>query len=363
MVSRSRKALAGLVILLMTLVAGAAWAQAAALPAGILVVIRPARDSDIGLQSVVSSAVLVRLTVRRAAAVLAPAAEARGMTVEQLRSRAAAAGSQYLILCEFTTEGRQFRITVGLYDPAVSTAVRSATAEGRVDLSLDDIVEQGLEQALSGVALRQPAPELTPGAAAADLPAESPAAEPAAAPAEHPPKDRSFGDGEISSPSEQRTRLRLSAGAGPMITTGPAADYAKLGLLATLALGFQFQKDDRVLGLGILTGAGFLSASGAVSDAFIVAVPLGIDAGFGFRGGALGLSLHGSAGPAVLLVQAPATGLLIKVIPYALAGLTLDIHLTKALGLTVEASYALFLESLSFPFMAFTPEVSLHARF
>jgi hypothetical protein len=148
-----------------------------------------------------------------------------------------------------------------------------------------------------------------------------------------------------------------------MITTGPAADYAKLGLLATLGLGFQFQKDDRVLGLGILTGAGFLSATGAVSDAFIAAVPIGIDAGFGFQGRTLGLSLHGSAGPALLLVQAPATGLLTKVIPYALAGLALDIRFTRAVGITVEATYALFLESLSFPLMAFTPEVSLYARF
>jgi hypothetical protein len=51
------------------------------------------------------------------------------------------------------------------------------------------------------------------------------------------------------------------------------------------------------------------------------------------------------------------------VVPYLLAGMSLDLPFSPSMGLAVEAAWAAFLESMSLPIMAFAPEVSFYVRF
>ena len=152
----------------------------------------------------------------------------------------------------------------------------------------------------------------------------------------------------------------ISSGVAPMIATGPAADYTKLGLLTTFAVDLRFRAGG--LEAGVLTGACWMSATGVVSTASILIIPMGVDLQYLLNSGAFpGIILHASGGPAFMSVNASYTGTETKIVPYVLGGLTLDLPFDPSLGLTVQANYVAFLES-SLAIMAFAPEVSLYVR-
>ncbi len=92
-------------------------------------------------------------------------------------------------------------------------------------------------------------------------------------------------------------------------------------------------------------------------------MPLGLDVGLRMGGEGIGIGLHLGGGPALMATSAPAVSTLLKVVPYALAGMAVEVPFSAAVGLAVQASYAVFFESASLPIMAFAPEVSLYARF
>ena len=130
-----------------------------------------------------------------------------------------------------------------------------------------------------------------------------------------------------------------------------------------MSFDLRFPLGAGTLGAGILSGACLFTASGAVSDAFVLLVPLGLDMQYSFGSPGPGVILHVSGGAALMSTSAPATPTLLKIVPYALAGIALDVPFSPALGITVEASYAVFFESATLPIMAFAPEVSLYVRF
>jgi hypothetical protein len=317
---------------------------------GIFAVVRPSSESDRQLQEVIAQAVVVRLTLRKAPVVAADAEAARAASVKDCIALAAGRNAEYVLLCDYATKGKQLLVRMDLYDVSSGAQVRTATAEGRIDLSLDDVIERGLGTALSGIELRE-------ASADAALPVvDSPGATPLAEPVPEP-------GGQPAAVIAGRQRLAVSAGAAPMIATGPAAVYAGLGLLATVSFGVRFGMGGGTLGAGILTGACMFSASGAASDALVLLVPLGLDARYSLSGSGPGVTLHASLGPALMVTSTTYADPFLKVIPYGIAGLTLDIPFTAFVGLAIEASYAVFIESLSLAIMAFAPEVSLYARF
>jgi hypothetical protein len=328
----------------------------AARAGAVLAVVAPDAGADGSLRTIVADAVEVQLLRRNAVASWADAEAGADWSPAQAISLAAARGAQYLLVCAYSTTERRISLRADVYDTAASARIGSGSAEGRVDLSLDEIVARALDTALAGITFTAPVagevapprpsagsvPESPPGDAALD---RRPGAEPA-----------------LSLPARQR-RVGMSAGAAPMIPTGPAADYTDIGLLATVTFELRFPARAGIFSAGILSGACLFRASGASSDAFVALVPLGIDAGWRVGSSGLGVSLHLSGGPALMATSAPAVSTLLKVVPYALAGMALEVPLSAAVGLAVQASYAVFFESASFPIMAVAPEVSLYARF
>jgi hypothetical protein len=75
-----------------------------------------------------------------------------------------------------------------------------------------------------------------------------------------------------------------------------------------------------------------------------------------------GVSLHIGAGPAVLVAIVGGAGTIAKVSPFVSGGLDVDVALTPALGLRLEADYLVVFEG-SMVLQGFTPRLSLRTRF
>jgi hypothetical protein len=319
-------------------------------------VILPATGADRSLQEVLAGSFTVQFTLRKAALHIADSGEEAAFTLRRALSEAASKNAEYLLVGTYSTTATEILLQVDLYSVANGQKIRSASASGRIDLSLDTLVAQALEKTLTGIKFQEasavvvaPPAETTPQpiAPATASPREPTTAPPVVSDTGRAPPWKLFG---------------ISSGVAPMITTGPAADYTKLGLLATFAVDLRFRAGAGALEAGILSGACWLSATGVVSTADILIVPIGVDLRYLLNSGAFpGVILHASGGPALMSVNASYLGDQTKIVPYVLGGLTLDLPFDPSLGLTVEASYVAFLES-SLVIMAFAPEVSLYVR-
>jgi len=319
-------------------------------------VILPATGADRSLQDVLAGSFTVQFTLRKAALHIADSGAEAAFTLRRALSEAAAKNAEYLLVGTYSTTATEILLQVDLYNVSSGQKIRSATTSGRIDLSMDTLVAQALEKTLAGITFQEasavvvaPPPETTPQPIA---PAITGPHEPATAPAV-------VADSGHAQPWKL---FGISSGVAPMIATGPAADYAKLGLLTTFAVDLRFKAGAGALEAGILSGACWLSATGVVSTASILIIPIGVDLQYLLNSGAFpGIILHASGGPALMSVNAGYTGTETKIVPYVLGGLTLDLPFDPSLGLTVQANYVAFLES-SLVIMAFAPEVSLYVR-
>jgi hypothetical protein len=342
-----------IIVFLLLASAGMAIADAPPSRPSVMAVVSPAAGADDSLRGVLFEAVQVQL-LRRNAPIVRAGQETAGRTTAELMPVAAGQGARYLLVCAYSTVGRRLSLRAELLDTLSSVQVGAGQSEGRVDLSLDDVVARALEGALAGVTF--PA-EPVPQEPAPQEPVHQEPVQQEQPPAEQPPA------AAAAQAAGRQRRVGISAGAAPMIPTGPAAGYTDLGLLATAAFELRFPLRVGTLSAGILSGACLFSAEGASSEAFVAIVPLGLEAGWRLGGDGIGLGLRIGGGPALMVTSAPAVSTLLKIVPYALAGMALELPFSPALGLSLKAGYAVFFESATLPIMAFAPEVLLYARF
>jgi len=324
---------------------------------GVMGVILPATGADRSLQDVLAGSFTVQFTLRKASLHIADSGAEAAFTLRRALSEAASKNAEYLLVGTYSTTPSEILLQVELYNVAIGKKIRSGATSGRINLSLDTLVAQALEKTLTGITFQDasavivaPPADTTPQPIA---PATNGPREPATAPAV-------VADSGRAPPWK---RLGISSGVAPMIATGPAADYTKLGLLTTFAVDLRFRAGAGALEAGILSGACWMSATGVVSTANILIIPIGVDLQYLLNSGAFpGIILHASGGPALMSVKTGYLADQTKIVPYVLGGLTLDLPFDPSLGLTVQANYVAFLES-SLAIMAFAPEVSLYVRF
>jgi hypothetical protein len=374
---------------------------------GVAYIVGAGTGADLSLKEVIAGSIGVQLTRRSAPPEeLSPAADGPPVLARSL-AQAAGRNAQYLLLATYTTTSGDIAIELKLYDVGTSAVVGQATQTGPIDLSMDALVAQALAQAAQGVEFRQPlvtggadtggagsttaaagasgaaaatstgaaastsgggatstgaAPD---GAAATGTPAATTpptAAGPPSAPASG--LTGTGGAGSGSSSPRKTASIGITTGAAPLLLTGPAGAYASLGGLATLSVAFRFRAGPGVIGVGILSGLGAMTATGAVTTAQVLLVPVGVDAQYTLNdGGFPAVTLHVGGGPSFLNVTASYAGSLTKIIPYLLAGMTLEVPFASFMGMAVDAAWATFFESASLPIMGFAPEVSFYVRF
>ena len=343
--------------ILVILVSGFGGAAGRAPGSGVMGVILPASGADRSLQDVLAGSFTVQFTLRKAALHLADSGADAAFTLGRALSEAASKNAEYLLVGTYSTTPTEILLQVELYSVASGQKIRSASTSGRINLSMDTLVAQALEKALTGITFQE-------ASAVVVAPPVEPTPQPIA-PATTGPREPSTAPAVVSDTGRAPPwkLFGISSGVAPMIATGPAADYTKLGLLATFAVDLRFRAGAGALEAGILSGACWMSATGVVSEANILIIPMGVDLQYLLNSGAFpGIILHASGGPALMSVNASYTGAETKLVPYVLGGLTLDLPFDPSLGLTVQANYVAFLES-SLAIMAFAPEVSLYVRF
>jgi hypothetical protein len=300
------------------------------------------------------------------------------VATEGLR-QAAERHQQFFLFGEYSTSSRDLTLTIRLYDVETGAKLSSASASGRIGLSLDSVVARVLDEVLAGLTLQtapQPLPPaetgekptaIAPGAAQSPGAAETPGTtQPpgAAQPPEGAPGAESPGKTPTLSRSTERPRrISLTSGAAPFIPLGNGA-YTELGVLATFSAVFRFPLGPGLLGAGVLTGVSAMNAAGAASTASLLLVPLGAEISYSMNeGGFPGIVFHVSAGPALMSVSTAYAGTLTKPVPYLMAGMQVDLPFTSYLGLALGAAWTGFFESRSLVIMGFAPEVSVYVRF
>ena len=258
----------------------------------------------------------VQFTLRKATLHLADSSDQAAFTLRRALSEAASQNAEYLLVGTYSTTPTEILLQVELYKVTSGVKIRSAAVSGKIDLSLDLIVAQALEKTLSGIKFQEAAATIVVPPPAETTPQPIP-------PATGTPREPSTEPAAVSDAGRARPwkLFGISSGVAPLIATGPAADYAKLGLLATFAVDLRFRLGAGAFGAGILSGACWLSATGAVSTADILVVPIGLDLQYLLNEGAFpGITLHLSGGPALMSVNASYVGDVSKIVPYLLAG-------------------------------------------
>jgi hypothetical protein len=366
-------------------------------PNGVVYAVTPGQGADATLKSVISSAIDLQLAKRNASAEELDTNLVNGQASGDPLKAAAEKNSQLLLLISYTTNTESLALKLRVFDVASSKQIAEAAESGRIDLSLDAVIAEAVDAALQGVSLApaaQPVPgteaagtgtaqgqgtptadatttaaagagtTATPGSAAQTAATGTAAAGTGSAAAAAAAVDTGAGPGPVLPAKRKVSLVGISTGAAIFLPSGAAGTYVSMGALATLGVNVRFALGPGTLGAGIVSGVAEMQATGAVTQASILLVPIGVDARYTLNdGGFPGITVHVSGGPSIMNVTASYTGSLTKVIPYVIGGMTLDLPFFSFLGLSIDASWAAFFESSALIIMGFTPEVLLYVRF
>lgn len=338
-----------LAALLIALVCPAIGAQAAERPASVIVAVVPGVDADPAYQAVLRDALIVTLTRNgMKPAVAGSPSEARAAAKEQK--------ADYLVLGTWSNTAETIELSVALWLPDGKAPLASGTATSRIGLSMDAVAGEALAQVLPSMQASFPADTST--AAATGGAATGGAATGGTSIAGGPPSDGAAADAAAG----RWQRVELAFGGAPLVNTGVLADYAKVGAFSAFDLDFRFPIGQGVLAPGLLAGCGWFRADGSgVAD--ILVAPLGPDVHWAIaRGVNPGVSLHAAAGPALIVAITSWADTELKLSPFVVGGIDVDIGLTPALGLRIEADYLVIFEG-SMVLQALVPRLSLRTRF
>jgi hypothetical protein len=319
-----------LAMLALTSVCPPAGAQHLDRPALVVVAVVPEPEADSAYAQILREALMVTLARSR----MKPVAAA---THEEARASGREQKADYLVLGTCRNSTDTLELSVEVWRPGGASAFATGRAAGRIDLAMDAVAAEALAPVLPAMQARFPA---RAGAAASPSGAGIATAE----------------------PSERWRRLELAFGAAPLVTTGTVADYAKIGAFTALELDLRFRAGSGVLSPGLLAGCGWFRAS-ATGVADILVAPLGpalhwtVAAGPGPE-----VSLHAATGPALIIAITSWADTAAKVSPFVAGGLDVDIGLTPALGLRIEADYLVVFEG-SMVLQGFLPRLSLRTTF
>ncbi len=162
---------------------------------------------------------------------------------------------------------------------------------------------------------------------------------------------------------ELRKRFEVSAGLSPFIATGNVSEYFKLGLMPLLYGGYRIPLQGGIIAIGLMAGINIFQAEGLITSSRNLLIPAGPDLRYTFSsGGPIELYARLAGGPALFIVNVKGTGQFTKILPFATAGIGFSFPLSETLGLTIDASYAIYFDTDGL-LMGFTPAGYFFVRF
>jgi hypothetical protein len=328
-------------------------AQQADRPARVFVSVAPGQGADAAYGSVLADALAVSLTRNH----MRPTAFA---TAGDAQAAAAKGEADYLVFGTWLNTTETLELTVEALMPDGTTLLATGKASGKIGLAFDDVVGEALAGVLPAMQARFPedGPTIGTGTTTGTVATGAAGTTSTTVTAVGP----SGGATSVVEPPSRWRRVELAIGGSPLVSTGELADYVKLGACSALDLDVRFRAGRGLLAAGLQAGAGWFRASG-VGVADILVIPAGPDVHWTLSADANpAVSLHVTAGPAVLIAFIGGAGTLAKVSPFVSSGLGVDIGFAPALGLRLEADYLVVFEG-SMVLQAFTPRLSLRMRF
>ena len=345
-----------LFLLSLTLAPAVIWAQERPAPQVLVFVVNQGGDGPSPFHGFVSTN--VQLELRRAGLRAAIAADL-GIDVSgvdptdpvSVAAPARAARTPAAVTAAFVVTVGRIAISLRAYDCVSPEALVSADREAPVDLALDTAIGEAMRQIVPAVkALLARYPEGMPaGIAGAGAPtAGGGRSDQVASDAVRETASGSAVPGAALPESGTVEPLRggalaVSVGVGPFLTAGSFGAFIGAGLSPIIAIDYEFSSR---VAAGLLLGATGFLASGPLSEAQGVLAHAGVD----FRylrdfSPTYGMYFRAGGGPALFVITTEATGGLMKLVPFATAGLGITRLLNRRTGLSFDAAYQAFLES------------------
>ena len=390
---------AGLALLVFLCAAGAAAAQDGSTglpsedelrPAAVLGLVRPRNGADDGLQEVLTSSIAVKLARRGLQAITEPSAVSASAEIgsETLFTLARRVEADYVLEGVYSSSRDEIEIQLVWYNATTRQAAVTVSERGHLGLNMDRLLSDALGEIFAQVdgelARYSRAPaygipgsailESSQGEQASGVPVSLPGRpiptvpdpRPGSAPLRpdlEPGESLDPGQPPVAQGKPRRKHVELSTAGSAFIATGAASEYFKLGYGSSLHFDLLFPAGPGSIGAGLYAAVNYFEATGVATSAQSLLIPVGVDIRYTLIDVLpLGLFVHASGGPAMLLLRSDYWGEMDKVVPYALAGLGMNVRLGPSLGTALDLSYSVYFEG-SLVIMAFSPSVSLYFRF
>jgi hypothetical protein len=272
-----------------------------------------------------------------------------------------AASSPLVLFAVYSFRGNEISIRLEAVEAQGARILSSAERTARIDLALDETLFSAVREVIPPlVPVRdraraqrpQPAPTAAAGAGAA--PNTGAAAAPATATGAPAATVTGVAPAAPQAPSSRFAPLpprglEIGLGAAPLVPAGDLAVFLGTGASLAAHLEMQWRHPSYQVGLGVGMGALAFGAEGPLSSATGLLAPLTLEARYGVGLGDMGFYARVGAGAALFLVSSDLSRqqprMLSKVVPCANAAMGLTRRLNDKVGVALDATYGIYLDS------------------
>jgi hypothetical protein len=298
-------------------------------------------------------------------------------------------GADFFLAGFYILAGKDISIDFHFHDVNERRELLSVTRKGKMDLAFDRLVAEAVNEIIENTGI-----EITDTEAAAPGSSEDKTTLTASGEAvtvesaestagdstrgDSTTKGPAAGDPESSESSEsgkmtmfpvreeaatEIKHLELSLGFAPFLTVGDASEYFRIGYIPCLYGNYRFALARSRIALGIYTGLNLFTAEGIIASADSMLIPMGLDIRYspGIDSW-VNLFFRISGGPVIFALNPNQTGMLIKVIPFVLGGIGINLSFSRFIGITIDSSFSVYFEKSQI-IMGYTPSLYLFVRF
>lgn len=249
--------------------------------------------------------------------------------------------ADFVLICAYEARGNEILLYSHMVDVEANELVTTSEERARPILMMDGAIYRSLDHILTSLKSRF-----------VEIPESEIVVDP--------------GDGE-DPPPEPPKQLRepgfsLSAGVGALGSLGKAAEYFQMGITPLLQFGYGFNTVVGQLSIGVLLATSYFEAAGASSESQNIFSPFGLKFGYMSNGGGfLDVSFSISGGGTVLAMNPDQTEFMVKLVPFAMAGLGFVALPTQVVSIIVDVSAVMFFDTELI--IGFVPAIHLSVHF
>jgi hypothetical protein len=156
-------------------------------------------------------------------------------------------------------------------------------------------------------------------------------------------------------------RFEIGIGLATFILIGKASDYARMGIVTSVDGSYRFFTSSGQIIAGVSSRMCAFRAESATTSSQVLLFPLAAQIRFRRMFTVTAFEFHAAGGPAVFLINPDQTGYLFKLVPYAAAGVGLEVPAVENLGILLDLSFAIYYDGPS-SVMGYLPSITFYLR-